>query len=264
VPRAYARRPPENCETYSGSFVIVGSYTALRGCTGLDARHGVTVLLGQGGPAFPPAPDLFGGDASVHGVHVQELVGTDASPGPGLTFVSSYLLALLPGMNVWAYMAGPGAVPAKALKVPFRILATLRRTAATLPPASSTVPSSSFVGTWHVHDALLKITSPARGVFSAMGGCLCEEYDTLALSLKGDRLDVVVTRVRAIGAGGKPVPDPHPDEVVGQRSFFEFVEPHLLLQVMVPNEPRDLLVSFGNPYWCGAGLAERFGFACGL
>jgi hypothetical protein len=228
---------------------------------GLGPLSGITGLLGHGGPAFSPVPDLFNGDSSFHGVDVQELIGTDA--GPGITFNTSYLLALLPGLSTWLYMAAPGAVRAKALAEPFRILATLRRTATSPPPASTRVPSGSFVGTWHVHDALLTVTSATHGVISAEGGCLCEEDDTLALSLKGAQLDAVVTHVRATGAGGKPVPDVHPNEVVGQKSFFEFVEPHLLLQVTVPNEPGDLFVSFGNPYWCGTGLAGRFAFACG-
>jgi len=265
LPRTFARRSPTNCETDSGSFVIVGTYTALRGCTGLDARNGVTVLLGQGGPAYPPVPDVFGGDISVHGVQVQELIGTDAVPGRVATPTSSFLLALLPGMGIWAYMAAPGSVPANALKEPFDILATLRRSAGSPPAVPAPVSISSFVGSWSAHDASLKITSASNGELSTRGGCLCVDYDTLAFSLLSDHLDAVVTKVRAIGAGGHPMPDPHPDEIVGQRLFFEFVEPHLLMQVTVPNEPRDWSVSFGNPpYWCGAGLAARFGFACGL
>jgi hypothetical protein len=232
---------------------------------GLDVRNGVAVLLGQGGPALPPVPDLFGGEISVHGVKIQELLGTDAVPGKIAAPTSSFLLALLPGMDIWAYMTAPGSVPANALKEPFDILATLERIAVSPPVVPGPVPVSDFMGNWYAHDASLKIISVSTGKLSTRGGCLCVDYDTLAFSFLNGRLEAVVTKVRAIGAGGKPMPDPHPDEVVGQKLFFEFVEPHLLMQVMVPNEPQDRSVSFGNPpYWCGAGLAARFEFACGL
>jgi hypothetical protein len=78
----------------------------------------------------------------------------------------------------------------------------------------------------------------------------------------GTAMDATVTALRAIGVGGKRVPDPHPDEVVGQKSFFEFIEPHLILQVTIPNEPDDLSQSFGNSYWCGHGLASQYVPAC--
>jgi hypothetical protein len=41
------------------------------------------------------------------------------------------------------------------------------------------------------------------------------------------------------------------------------MEPHLMVEATVPNEPGDLSESFGNPYWCGKGLAVQFEQACG-
>lgn len=263
VPRSFRQRSVTNCYDDKGSFVIVGSYQSLEGCMGLFGLTGTTVLLGYGGPALPPIPTVFAGDGSYHGVKVQLLTGGEELR-PGAPFRTSYLLALLPGGAAWIYMGSPGGVLSKALTEPWHILATLR--------AAGTVPSSrlllgSFIGVWHVHDGLLRITSLKSGVLSAQGNCLCEEYDTLRLSpsATGAVMGATVMAVQAVGAGGKHVPEPRPNYVVGQRSFFEFAEPHLMLQVVLPNEPGDMLSSsFGNPYWCGMGLASRFGNACGL
>jgi hypothetical protein len=228
---------------------------------GMGPLSGTTVLLGHGGPAFAPVPTVFAGDATFHGVKVEQLVGTDATPGTN--FGTSYLLALLPGRATWLYMAAPGSVPARALAGARGILSTLR-VAPGPPRPLPRAPAGDFVGSWEVHDALLTVTSLSHGVIAAQGDCQCTERDTLLLSLAaGGRLDATVTSVRAVGAGGKPVADPHPNEAVGQRSVFEFVEPHLLLQATVADEPGDLSQSFGNPYWCGPGLAARFSQACG-
>ncbi len=260
VPRAYWLRSAKSCEQDKGSFVVVGSFQALSGCMGLGPLSGTTVLLGQGGPPFSPIPVLFATDEMVHGVSVQELDGTDATAGTN--FDTSFVVALLPGRATWLYLAAPGHLPASALAGARRILATLRRAPGGRPP-TSVPPAGGFIGTWEVHDAELAITSLKHGVISAQGDCQCTEADTLSLAQNGTELDATVTQVRAVGAGGKAVPDPHPNEVVGQKSFFEFMAPHLMLQATVPNEPGDLSVSFGNPYWCGKGLASQFGPACG-
>jgi len=229
----------------------------------LGPLSGTTVLVGEGGPAFSPIPSVFAGNQSFRGVKVQELVGTDALSGT--TFDASYLLALLPGRATWIYIGAPGAVPSRALTVAQQIVATVRAVRPSPAGGSARSPSGSFIGSWHVHDAELTVTSLRRGVISGRGDCSCEELDTLSLSPSADgtALDATVTAVRAIGAGGKRVADPHPNEVVGQKSFFEFIEPHLMLQVTVPNEPGDLSVSFGNPFWCGSGLAMQYTPACG-
>jgi hypothetical protein len=265
VPRAFRQRSVTNCYNDKGSLVIVGSYQDLQECMGLFGMTGTTVLLGYGGPPLPPIPTVFSGDVSYHGVEVQLLTGGEELR-PGVPFSTSYLLALLPGRATWLYMGSPGGVLSKALTEARRILATLRMAGPGKAPTSRP-PLGSFVGTWGVHDAQLRITSLRSGVLFAQGDCLCEEYDTLTLSpsATGTELNATVGAVRAIGAGGKRVPDPHPNYVVGQRSFFEFAEPHLMLQLVVPNEPGDMLSSsFGNPYWCGIGLASRFENACGL
>lgn len=262
LPGTFRRYSPTNCVADRGPFVIVGTYTALFGCMSMAKPTGVEVLLGYDGPPIPLDPDLFGGEVSVHGVEVQELIGAEAEPA---VYAQSYLLALLPGMNVWAAMSVPGSDLAKALKEPLQILGTLRRTAGSPPAVARKVPLSSFVGNWHLHGAFLKITSTHNGQIWGRGGCTCLEFDTLALKPQDNQLEAVVTRVRAVGPTGRTVPEPYQNQVVGQRSFFEFVEPHLLLQVLVPNKPRDLSLSVGTPsYWCGTGLAARFENACGL
>jgi hypothetical protein len=124
----------------------------------------------------------------------------------------------------------------------------------------------SFVGIWEVHDAMLGITSDKTGVLTAAGNCRCLVTHRLALSLTagGAQMNAVVTAVRATDrTTGKVVPDPQPNETRGQRSFFEFMEPHLMLQVSVPNEPADAEEPFGNAYWCGRGLATEYHYACG-
>jgi len=229
----------------------------------LGPLAGTTVLLGHGGPPLSPIPTDFAGNESFHGIKVQELVGTDAFGGT--TFDASYLLALLPGRATWIYIGEPGAVPSQDLTVARQILSTVRAAHGSPGRASVTPPGGSFTGSWEVHDAELTISSLRRGVISGMGDCSCEEFDTLSLSpsVDGTALDATVTAVRAIDVRGKRVADPHPDEVVGQKSFFEFMEPHLMLQVIVPNEPGDLSQSFGNPFWCGHGLAMQYGPVCG-
>ena len=227
---------------------------------GMGALTGTTVLLGQGGPPLSPIPTIFAADEMVHGVSVQELDGTDATPGTN--FDASFLVALLPGRAAWLYMAAPGHLPSQALTGARRILATVRSVRAPSSPAAPPL-AGGFIGAWEVHDAELIITSLTHGVISAQGDCQCTENDTLSLSRHGSQLDATVTQVRATGAGGKTVPDPHPNEVVGQESFFELHRAHLLLEATVANEPGDLSESFGNPYWCGKGLAARFDQACG-
>ncbi len=263
LPEAFAQRSAKNCFTDKGSFVIVGSYRALGGCMSLGPLSGTTVLLGQGGPVFSPIPAVFAGDQSFHGVKVQELVGTDAFGGT--SFDTSYLLALLPGRDTWIYVGAPGAVPSRALTVARQIVATVRAVRPSGPGGLARSPRGSFIGSWHVHDAELTITSLRQGVISGRGDCSCEEVDTLSLSpsADGSAVNATVTAVGAIGVGGKRVADPHPNEVVGQKLFFEFIEPHLMLQVTVPNEPGDLSVSFGNPFWCGHGLAMLYTPVCG-
>lgn len=259
LPGDFAQHSPKNCFTDRGSFVIVGSYETLGQCMSPGPLSGTTVLLGQGGPPVSPIPTVFAGNESFHGVEVQELVGTDSFAGS--TFDSSYLLALLPDRTTWVYMGAPGAAPSKDLTVARQILATIRATRTSL----GRPPEGSFIGAWEVHDAELSITSVRRGAISGRGDCVCEEIDTLSLSQAGDgtALDATVAAVRAVGTGGKSVAEPHPNEVVGQKSFFEFMEPHLMLQVTVPNEPGDLSQSFGNPFWCGQGLAAQYRPVCG-
>jgi hypothetical protein len=199
-------------------------------------------------------------EETIHGVAVQLLIGSEKA------FGANYLLAILPGRTTWILMAAPGASQHTALAQAYRILSTLQNA----PGASARPPSSpireAFVGQWEVHDALLDITSGTTGVITAEGSCLCEERDYLALSMSsnGAQMNAVVTKVIATGVKGRVVADPDPNEAPGQKLFFQFMEPHLMLEVTIPNERRDFGESFGNPYWCGKGLARYFSNACGL
>jgi hypothetical protein len=91
------------------------------------------------------------------------------------------------------------------------------------------------------------------------------ETDHLALSLSADgsQMAAVLTKTTTVNEQtGKPVPNPNHARL-GQKSFFEFMEPHLMLDIALPTSPPAPADSLGNPYWCGKGLAQQFGRACG-
>ena len=235
------------------------------------------VLFGSGGPPFSPIPVYLDGEETVHGIAVQSLIGVESDLGGSPP--ANFLLALFPGRTTWLLMAAPGPSPQVALAQVRQILSTVHRIPGRPSKPAFGSSDETWIGRWGVHGAALVITSDTSGVISARGSstCSCLEQDALTLSLTADgsKMMAVVTEVTGFNpVTGSIVPlstNLGTNATVGQRSFFEFMEPHLVIQVMllppggvVPNQS-----SFGNPYWCGQGLDgrstldEKFTQACG-
>jgi hypothetical protein len=128
--------------------------------------------------------------------------------------------------------------------------------------------ASPFTGTWHVHDGQLVIRSDHTGEQQNLGGCdrPCLERDRLRWNLSdgGTRLTAVITAVtftdRQTGAA---LSDPHADDQQrpGDAFSLRLVAPHLAKSTYLRTSLQ--ASDIGNPYWCGAGLAESLQSRCG-
>jgi len=134
--------------------------------------------------------------------------------------------------------------------------------------------AGSFVGHWFVHDSQLDIASETSAIISSSSPCVgsssdaCVERDHLTLSSgsNAEEMRAVVTGVTvqdlttnqsySVGSGQVLA--------VGDRLQFEFVEPHLLMSTLISAVSPTSQQAFGDPYWCGTGLAPKwFGLMCG-
>ncbi len=267
VPRDILVRSTAACPVLASSAVITGSFTELSTCP-LDSARGTVVLFGTGGPPLSPVPIYFDGDRSFNGVAVQVLVGASAG-GVGVA-VSNYLLALLPGLTTWIEMVVPGPSVDFIPAVAQQILSTLH----VLPGSPVTTATGSGDGTmlghWDVHDATLDVVSATTAVLAGQnGGCVCLEQDTLTLSASADASQImaVVTKITFVNGEGAVLPysTARANSPIGERSMFEFVAPHLMLQAMLdpPTRIGTFQEGIGNIYWCGPGLNPMFSQACG-
>ena len=141
--------------------------------------------------------------------------------------------------------------------------------------SSSSLPSIAanatdrFVGQWYVHDAQLAITSNAAGVESSnCGGGVCVETEDLSLSLSANakRMTATITKVSyRDGTTGKAIrnPDPAESSAVGDSFYLGFVAPHLVKMTILHTSLPAIDQKYGNPYWCGNGLARALEDLCG-
>jgi hypothetical protein len=281
VPVGVPIRSTKSCGVLHGSAAIAGTYQQLFQCK-LGVSDGTVILFGKGGPPFPPIPTTFVGEQRFHGVLVQLLLGIE--PAIGQTPAISHLLALLPGLTTWIEVSAPGD-SAQVLGEETQIVGSVRRTTGAGSGSSVDLTHQRFVGKWHVHDAQLDITSIRSAVISSRSPfnsatCTCEELDTLALTRSANvsRVQAVVSKVTQVDpVTGRAVPLPAnttANAMIGQRSFFEFIEPHLMVQIYIQttaNPPSagssgagsPGVDSYGNAYWCGPGLRQQLINACG-
>jgi hypothetical protein len=56
---------------------------------------------------------------------------------------------------------------------------------------------------------------------------------------------------------------PSDSAAVGDSSYLEFVAPHLLKETLIHSSVSAIDQKYGNPYWCGQGLAASKQGVCG-
>lgn len=252
--------PQQACLDLKAPGMLVGTFSDVRNCYMELSTAGPEVTFASGGPPEPPVPTGEPESRSANGVAA--LVATTER---GFRNESEFM-ALFPEWDVSLRVGVKGGRPA-ALEAGNALLDTIRVTAAQAPTPRS--PPDSFVGQWHVHGALLDIdpTTARLTVDCSRPDQPCIETFTMRLSLSHDgrRLDAEITSdTYRDPRTGQPVPNPDPGEpsVVGDRSYFEFVAPHLLKQTFLHSSDAD--DDFGNPYWCGDGLDPSLSDHCGL
>lgn len=127
---------------------------------------------------------------------------------------------------------------------------------------------ASFLGSWPVHGAQLRIGSNTSGVTTSNCGSPCVESDELALSASptGTRMTATITKITfSEGNSGKAIPNPTPGDSnrVGDSFYLEFVAPHLLRRTIIRSSLPAIDQTRGNPYWCGTGLSPSLRHFCG-
>jgi hypothetical protein len=140
-------------------------------------------------------------------------------------------------------------------------------------PSSSTTPRNAapnaFLGDWYVHGCSLHVITDTEGVQRCFfGGQGVSEINTLVLFLSRHplRLKATVSKVTFVSNDtGRVVANPFPNEsdAVGDVFILTFVAPHLLVTHFVVSHRAPIDVKYGNPYWCGDGLATSLGHLCG-
>ncbi|MUL63878.1 hypothetical protein BOO86_05325 [Mycobacterium sp. CBMA 234] len=134
-------------------------------------------------------------------------------------------------------------------------------------PSHTTTASTTFVGHWHVHGAVLDIT-PTTATITEGGAhpCshgsqrLCRETDDLRVVSGDDKeLTLQVTAVRYTDDSGASVPN-QTLPAVGDSMRLDWQAPGLLKTTILQGFPGS---SDGNPYWCGAGISQANSELCG-
>ena len=266
VPATWSVVRPRSCVPATGPAVMVGSFGALQGCPFAIRLSGTLIAFGRGGPPFPPVPADHEQDATFHGITVQMFTDSAA-----LSVDDSELLAWFPGRNEWLHALVPGSDLQTSLAQAYQVVDSVHATPGSTVAAAAAI-HETFVGNWHVHDALLDITSPTTGVLIDSHGCAdnCVEKDFLSLTVSqdGTRMEAVVSAVTYTDpTTGQPVvdTDTNPDDTghIDDSFALEFIEPHLMLSIDNSHETAPSGLGSGNYYWCGVGLALPFTPACG-
>jgi len=128
-----------------------------------------------------------------------------------------------------------------------------------------------FVGHWSVHGAQMEIVNPTQGTIRYRDycgprpgeECLATESIRFVVSLDGKRLYGRAENISWTVDGAKVAPpDGDTYSGVGDRFWLEFVAPHLLKrgQIFVTDPGT---YGGGNPFWCGEGLSDEYGYYCG-
>ena len=253
--------PGRPCLDLRAPGVLVGTFTDVRNCSMEPSTAGPEVTFAWGGPPESPVPVGDPESRSANGVAA--LVATAER---GFKNESEFM-ARFPEWHAWLRVGVKGGRSA-ALEAGNALLDTIRVTGAQAQPPRFS--PESFVGHWHVHGALLDIdpTTARMTVSCTRPDQPCIETFTLKVSLSPDgrRLDAEITNdTYTDPSTGQPVPNPDPGELslVGDRSYFEFVAPHLLKQTFLHSRAPNV-DEFGNPYWCGEGLDPSLDNHCGL
>jgi len=145
------------------------------------------------------------------------------------------------------------------------------RTAQSSTVAIKRAPES-FAGNWGVHDGQLSIWSAGKvghKTFWFGQNIDADQPGTqvnllrLSLSPSRTRMRVTIWGVGYVNQHGisARLPNPTDNFVPGDTFVLVFVAPHLLKAISIHTRYHG--VEFGNPYWCGIGLAAKYQHLCG-
>ena len=120
----------------------------------------------------------------------------------------------------------------------------------------------------YVVTAVASLTGdPPPAIFANVGGAVRYEGDLLSFvrSKDGKHLTATVVAVGYVDNKGKPIPKPDgvDSSAVGDSFSLKFVAPHLMKQTIIHSSLSAIDQRYGNPYWCGRGLAEALVPRCG-